>query len=146
MNQSSTLEPAIEPVKSAGPHSGSRFYACVITGATVLLLGMLLWPLTVHTFRSTASFEIGYEASSGLDKSALNQLVISAMRDATRPEITMNMIKRIKSTIKSPLLVAQVPRNSVTSFRSREDQEETQTRLNIKFIFRAPVVMTRSNS
>lgn len=106
MNQSSTIEPAFEPGKTVGSHNGSRFYACVITGATVLLLGLLLWPLTVHTFRSTASFEIGYELSSGLDKSSLNQLVISAMRDATRPEMTMEMIKGIKSTIKSPLLAS----------------------------------------
>ncbi len=104
MNQSSTAEPACEPSNIAGRDNGSRFYACVITIATVLLIGMLLWPLTVHTFRSTASFEIGYDSASGLAKSSLNQQVISAMRDATQAEVTMDLIRALKSPIKSPIL------------------------------------------
>lgn len=66
-----------------------------------MMFGALLWPLTVHSFRSTASFEIGYDPASGLDKSSLNRLVTSVMRDVIRPDVTSELIHGLKSPIKS---------------------------------------------
>ncbi len=95
-----------EPGKIARSRGGSRLYAWCVAAGTVLVAGLLLWPLTVNTFRSTAGFQLSYDPTSGLEKASLNRLVINAMQEATSRDGIATVIRDMHQPVTSHLLLA----------------------------------------
>ncbi len=99
MNPSSS-----ETGKLAERPGGMKLYAWIVTTSTLLLLGLLLWPLSVDSFRSTARFQLSYRTDSGLEKATLNRQVVAALREQTSPEQLAGLISGLKSRVTSSLL------------------------------------------
>jgi hypothetical protein len=106
MSEQAVMVPELDRIDEAGHSGHGRVYAAAIVASAVFLLVMLVWPLTVSRFQTTTRFEISYESASGLDKSRLNQLVVTSLRDAMRAEAVADSIRRIEGAarLKSSLL------------------------------------------
>ncbi len=81
-----------------------KLYAWILTSSTLLLLGLLLWPLSVKTFRSTASFQLVYQPESGIEKTSLNGQVTAALREQTAHDKVTALIAALKAPVTSPVL------------------------------------------
>lgn len=106
MSEKAVTVPGADRTDGSGRTGHGRIYAAAIVASAVFLLAMLVWPLTVGKFQTSTRFEVSYEAASGLDKSRLNQLVVTSLRDAMRVEAVADSIRNLerKARLKSALL------------------------------------------
>ena len=94
------------PGKLAQRPGGMKLYAWIVTTSTLLLVGLLLWPMSVNTFRSTARFQVSYRPDSGLEKSSISRKVVAALRDQTSPANINDLLQHLDTRITSPLLTS----------------------------------------
>lgn len=102
-------QPFLEPEAHDRHPGGLKLYAWAVTACTLLLLGLVLWPLSVSTFRSTARFHLDYAPDSGLEKATLNRLVLDSFHDQTSAESIARLLQDLRTPVTSPLLQSNDP-------------------------------------
>ncbi len=84
--------------------NGQKIYVWIIAACTLLLVCLLLWPFSVKQFRTTSTFNLRYEPTSGLEKTTLNKIVVDALREQTGHNGLADMVARIKAPLRSDVL------------------------------------------
>ncbi|MGI9516323.1 MAG: hypothetical protein ACR2NP_04700 [Pirellulaceae bacterium] len=97
------------PRGPSDPRSGQKLYVWIIASCTLLLVCLLLWPLSVRNFRTTASFDLRYEPTSGLEKASLNKIVVDALREQTDHNGLASLVAQLESPLLSRVLKSLDP-------------------------------------
>ncbi len=86
-------------------NSGSRFYVWIVTGCTLLLVALLIWPMSVDRFKSNVTFQLRFDPASHVSKSEINQLIIDEIYRQTRRDQLRVLLATVTNPT-SPLVVA----------------------------------------
>ena len=89
--------------------SGHKIYAWIVATSAVLLLGLLIWPLSVNRFEATSVFQFRYEPTSGIEKTSLNEMVVQTLRDQTERQALAQIFSNLDATLSSDVLQTMDP-------------------------------------
>ncbi len=89
--------------------NGQKVYVWIIATSTLLLIGLILWPLSVNQFRTTAIFKLKYEPASGVEKTLLNSWVVDALRMQTDRAEIAELLTGIECKMTSSVLNSMDP-------------------------------------
>lgn len=90
-------------------NNGYRIYVWIITTSTLMLLGLLLWPLTVREFQTTSVFSFRYQPTSGIEKTTLNSWVVESLRSQTDRNAIADIYSQMESSVSSSVLNSMDP-------------------------------------